>query len=185
VGCGTLAARSAWGLLRAVVMDSPGDHCLPPSRSRTVPGVERTEFEALRDYPDKTINQDVKLAYEKHGQPLYTADNIQVQGTNVDLLINLSYVPEIRKFTINVQVRGRGPICRLCVNGQQHKDAGRTHKHDVRTVGCIGHLPHAVARRGFEGMSVADAWKLFCKEASIVHNGSLTCEGHNLTTETL
>jgi hypothetical protein len=88
--------------------------------------MDRTEFEALRDLPAKTIEGDVRLAVNPRTDPVLTADDIPiVNAANVELTLNATYLPRRKALKINVHARGLGPICRLEVNGQEHPGATR------------------------------------------------------------
>lgn len=60
------------------------------------------------------------------------------------------------------------------VNSNIHKEAGRTHKHEItKETDSRNNLPFAVKREEYESLSVLDGWKKLCDEANIIHEGRL------------
>lgn len=150
--------------------------------------MDRTEFEALRDLPEKIIPSDVRLTFSPRTDPVLTADDIGIiNKASVDLILNLTYLPGRRGFKINVHARGIGPICRLEVNGPEHPGATRTHKHALRTNRCPNQNLHrdVVARPDLKGKTMLEVWREFCSMSSILHQGSLLCDGIDPSTEVL
>lgn len=137
--------------------------------------MNRTEFEALRDLPNKRIRQDVRWARRTALRPLLEADGIEIENTqNIELRMNLSFNPENGSKTVNVYVRGVGPICRLDVDGTRHGDAGRSHKHSLREERCPDrNLPaDVIPRHELSGQSMRGVFEEFCRLASIEHEGT-------------
>ena len=94
----------------------------------------RTEFEALRDLPNKRISQDVRFRRPQQTRPNVIADDVTIENSaGVELRLTVHYNPERGSKTFNVHVLGKGPICRLDVDGPPHRPAGESHKHSVQT----------------------------------------------------
>lgn len=142
--------------------------------------MDRTEFEALRDLPEKIIEGDVHLTLNVHTAPVLAAEDVPIKNAaNADLILNATYLPDRRGFKINVHARGLGPICRLEVNGPEHPGATRTHKHALKTPRCPMQNLHqdVKARPDLKGKTMLDVWREFCAMASITHKGNLLCDG--------
>lgn len=136
--------------------------------------MDRRNFEYLRDLPGKTISGPIKLSQKQASQPLLTADKISIANTaGKSLLMNINFNPETGSKSINVILVGEGPICRLDVDGTNHEDAGRSHKHAVQDDRSIRrNLRDGVVRRDdLSGKSLRDVFEDFCKKANIVHDG--------------
>ena len=100
-------------------------------------GVDRKDFEALRDIPGKVIKTDIRLVPRRQTQPAMVADNIEIENSSGTVLkLNISYNPEVGSKTFNVTAVGIGPICRIDVDGTAHWPAGRSHKHSLQTERC-------------------------------------------------
>ncbi len=150
--------------------------------------MDRTEFEALRDLPEKFIDGDVRLASSPHSSPVLTADDILIRNkASAGLILNMTYLPDRRGLKINVHVRGIGPICRLEINCPEHPGATRTHKHALRTNRCSQQnlQKDVVPRPDLKGRTMREVWLAFCENAKITHNGDLLCEGIDPRTEVL
>lgn len=133
-----------------------------------------TEFEALRDLPNKRIDQEVRFVKRAALKPALEADNITIKNAHgIDLRMNLHYNPETGSKTVNVYIPGTGPICRLDVDGTNHGDAGRSHKHALRNERCSDrNLPDDVTSRSdLSGQSMRAVFEEFCRIGSIVFEG--------------
>ena len=136
--------------------------------------MNRTEFEALRDLPNKRIQQEIRFARRGALKPAIEADNIVIENAHgVDLRMNLHFNPETGSKTVNVYVPGTGPICRLDVDGAKHGDAGRSHKHALVTERCPDrNLPDNVTARGdLSGKSMRIVFDEFCRIGTISFDG--------------
>jgi hypothetical protein len=133
----------------------------------------RGDFIQLRDLPDKRIREDILFLEGPDSRPNRVFSNVQIENSlGVDVRLNGTYKPGVPALSLNVTVRGVGPICRLEVNGTVHGPAGRTHKHDLRTERCPRrNLPHAEPREDLTELSPAEVWEVLCREANIVHLG--------------
>lgn len=133
----------------------------------------RAEFVQLRDLPDKRVREDIRFVESNDSRPNRVFSDIQIENSlGLDVRVNGTYKPDIPALSLNVTVRGVGPICRVEVNGTIHGPAGRTHKHDLRVERCPRkNLPHAVARPDLVELSPREVWEVLCREARIAHVG--------------
>ncbi len=138
--------------------------------------MNRSEFEAIRDLPGKVIRGDIHLVRKKSVGPARVAENIRIENASgLDLRLAIVYNPEVGSKTFNVHLGGRGPICRLDVDGPRHREAGRSHKHALATEHC----PRQNLRKDvtecaeLAGRSVEEVFKTFCTMAQMVHEGEL------------
>jgi hypothetical protein len=136
--------------------------------------MNRQDFEQLRDLPGKVISDDIEFASQQSSSPNLVFDGIAVKNSlNLDVVLNGTFKPEIPSVTFNFVVRGVGPICRLCVNSKIHKNAGRTHKHDLQHEDDPRqNLPNATARPELKDMTPSQVWGVLMSQASIKHEGS-------------
>lgn len=136
--------------------------------------MNRPEFEAIRDVPDKKIVGDIRFSRAGALAPSLTAEKIPILNSQgIDLRLNITYNPEVGSKTFNVHVPGTGPICRLDVDGTNHRDAGRSHKHALHTDRCPDrNLPDDVAGRpDLAGKGLRAVFEEFCQIAQIAHEG--------------
>jgi hypothetical protein len=136
--------------------------------------VDRKDFEALRDMPDKVIRGDIRLVQRRQTHPAMVAEIEIYNSTSTALKLNITYNPEIGSKTFNVTAAGLGPICRLDVDGPAHRPAGRSHKHSVQTDRCPERsLPdNVIDRPDLAGRSVTELFSIFCQMANITHEGT-------------
>jgi hypothetical protein len=137
--------------------------------------MDRTEFEALRDLPDKVIEEDIHFSRKKNLSPLHTAEDIRIRNSlGYDLRLTIKFNPETGSRNFNVHISGLGPICRLDVDDQAHHPAGRSHKHSLRQPACPDvNLPCVEDRPGESGRSLDVLFQRFCDAANIEHRGQL------------
>lgn len=137
--------------------------------------MDRTTFEALRDLPGKTISGDIRFARLKALAPVLVAEGLRIDNdSGVELVLSVSYNEIIGSKTINVHVPGIGPICRLDVDGNAHRPAGRSHKHALQEERCPDrNLPNVLDRPDLEGASLRRVFTEFCRMAKISHHGHL------------
>lgn len=137
----------------------------------------RQEFEALRTLPGKEIVGDIVFASPKKGpgshefNPTFEAE---VQNTlDYSLKVIGRFIPGIPSTTFCFHLGGsRTAICRVDINGTEHRDCGRTHKHEMRNEGEMrNNLPFAIARADYAGLAPGAAWAKVCKEANVKHTG--------------
>lgn len=138
--------------------------------------MNRREFEALRDLPEKTILDDIRFSPSRPNSRTLTFDQVKVHNNlGVDLLVNGSFVPDIPSIKFNFRVLAEGgAICRVEVNGVVHKPVGRTHKHALQDESCPRkNIPHAVARPDLDldSLTPRQIWEKVCREANIIHEG--------------
>lgn len=136
--------------------------------------MERGDFEALRDVPDKFIDVDIRFARRDQMRPALVAESMVIEnGLGIQLRLQITFNPETGAKNFNVFVPGVGPICRLDVDGPPHPGAGRSHKHSLRTNRCPDrNLPDGVVDRpDLAGRSVRELFGVFCQMACISHRG--------------
>ncbi len=135
--------------------------------------MNRREFEALRDLEGKSLRGDIRWESTPRTRPLRVFGPLTIDNAlNLDLRVNGTFKPHIPSFSFNFVVVGVGPICRIDVNGLDHRGVGRTHKHDLQGEDDPrNNLPNAAVRTDLERMSPAQVWKLLCRSARIHHEG--------------
>jgi len=111
--------------------------------------MDRDGFEGLHALDDKVIRGDIRFSQPRAARPLMVVDGLAIEnGSSIDVRLNINYNPETGAKTFNVYVPGAGPICRLDVDGAAHGDAGRCHKHELRSERCPDrNLPDTPAPR--------------------------------------
>ena len=136
--------------------------------------MNRSEFEALRNLPNKQINADIRFELKQATSPNLTFEEVLVQNAlQYEVVLNGTFKPDLPSVTFNFVLRGGSPICRVCVNGTMHSGAGRTHKHDLRREGDPrNNLPAAFARPELSELSVREVWETLLRQANIVHKGN-------------
>lgn len=143
--------------------------------------VDRAEFEALRDIPDKLIEEDIRFSKKKNLGPLQTAEDIRIaNGLGYGLRLTIKYNAETGSKNFNVHISGIGPICRLDVDDQAHFPAGRSHKHSLQRPDCPDlNLPSVDDRFGESGRSIDVLFRRFCSMANIIHVGQFNLPDMN------
>jgi hypothetical protein len=136
--------------------------------------MNRNEFKALRNLPDKRISADIRFELKQPTSPNLTFEDVVVENSlNYEVVLNGTFKPDIPSVTFNFVLRGTGPICRLCVNGTIHPGAGRTHKHDLRQDSDPrNNLPAAVPRPELDGRNAKQIWETLLQQANIEHTGT-------------
>ncbi len=138
--------------------------------------MNRSEFIELRDLPDKIIHSDLEFTPSKFSSVSLVCEQIEVTNSlGYDLVLNGTFVPTIPSIKFNFAIKGIGAICRIEVNGKIHREAGRTHKHDLKNENCPRkNLPFAEARSDLDlsKQTPADIWQKICEESGIVHTGT-------------
>ncbi len=138
--------------------------------------MNRQEFEAIRDIPGKVIRGDIRFVSRQAMTPAVVAENIEIINDHqVELRLTIHCNPEVGSKTFNVHVPGKGPICRLDVDGAAHRPAGRSHKHALQSERCSDrNLPDGVADRpDLSGKTLPELFGIFCAIANITHEGQL------------
>jgi len=137
--------------------------------------MDRHTFETLRDLPGKTISVPIRLSQKQSTQPILSADRIPIENSEgVTLWMNLNYNPETGAKGINVTLVGEGPICRLDVDGANHRDAGRSHKHSLQDERSIRRCLRdgVIPRADLSGKPMREVFDDFCRSANIVHTST-------------
>ncbi len=139
--------------------------------------MNRTEFEQLRNLPDKFIEEDIVFVPSKNISTVLECEQIKVENSlGISLILNCSYIPDIPRLKFNFHVQGVGAICRFEVNGKVHGEAGRTHKHYLVNESCSRkNLPEADPRPDLALLvySPKEIWNKVCEQSRIVHLGEL------------
>lgn len=137
----------------------------------------RAEFEQLRNLPGKRIAADIIFQQSKATSPNLTFENVLVENSlNWEVVVNGTFKPDLPSVTYNFHIKSAGGgVCRVCVNGMKHGDAGRTHKHDLQHESDPrNNLPNAVPRPDLEGRTARDVWEALLQQANIEHTGAFT-----------
>lgn len=134
------------------------------------------DFIALRKLKGKQILTDIEFVQHKDLSPHVVAfDDAEVDNSmGLGVVASGQYNRKTGRTTFCFTLEGRGQICRVCVNGAIHGDAGRTHKHELRDEADIGELPHAVPRPDLAGKTPKEIWEIICRNARIDHVGNFT-----------
>lgn len=138
--------------------------------------MDRDRFEQLRDLRGKRIDGDIRLTQRSDISAAWEAKNIVISNTGgLDVSLTVQFVPETGAKTLNVWVKGVGPICRLEVDSRPHKPAGRSHKHSLHTPDCPrDNLKREIVDRSdLNGQSLSAVFIAFCRMAGIDHTGAL------------
>jgi hypothetical protein len=142
--------------------------------------VDRDEFERLRDLPDKEIADDIVYRTDKNLPfGVFRTDQVKVNNSlDYPVVVEGHFTQATGAVVFNFFLEGTGPICRFEVNSTIHGDAGRTHKHDLRTPRCpLQNLPYATARPDMEGLGPKELWELICQRTKIVFTGRFEFSG--------
>jgi len=135
--------------------------------------MNREQFEALRDYEGKVIRGDVRFQGRQPGRPILTAGDIRISNADeVDLRLHINLNTESTAVNITVSAPGTGPVCRLDIRHTVHGEAGRTHKHSLKTASDPKrNLPYAEERPDLEDFTPRQAFDEFCRLAKIEFQG--------------
>jgi hypothetical protein len=137
--------------------------------------MDRSEFERLRDLPDKSIDEDVVLQRSRDMSPLLFAVVPIRNSAGVDARVRVELNEKTDSKTINVVISGIGPICRLDIDGKEHKDFGNSHKHSLKLSDCSHpsvNLSRKIEKRAdLSGKDIKDVFTDFCQKANITHHG--------------
>jgi hypothetical protein len=144
--------------------------------SRWAHGMNRSEFEELRDMPSKRIIGDIVMKRKKDRSMVFESGAVAISSDSSVLAnVYLEFNEATGAKTVNVMVVGVGPICRLDVDGKVHRPAGRCHKHALHTPDCpADNLPRAVIDRpDLSGQTLEQVFAEFCSMAHIEHTGNV------------
>lgn len=135
--------------------------------------MDRNEFEAIRNTRGKIIEVDVKFVQADKIGNVFKAKDIELKN-NLGKRITLdgTYDKRMPKLIFNFSVDGVGPVCRLCVNGTEHLNSGRTHQHELMNEqDPINNLPAAIPYPKLENADPKAIWRWLCQAANITHTG--------------
>ncbi len=135
--------------------------------------MNRREFEELRNFPGKYIENDIEFRPIRGMGPNLVFRDVPVHNNSgLRILLNGTFKPGLNAVTYNFVVSGLGPICRVDVNGSIHGNAGRTHKHELQHEhDPASNLPYATPRPDLAEKSASDVWEILCRQANIEHRG--------------
>jgi hypothetical protein len=139
--------------------------------------MERSEFEELRDLPNKRITVDVVLRRKKIGSVVFKSLPVPILGDDGPIAnLHVTFNEATEEKNINVTVVGVGPICRLDVDSNLHAPAGRSHKHALLTPDCPSEnlRRQLTAREDLAGLPVDRVFAIFCEMAHIEHTGNFS-----------
>jgi hypothetical protein len=134
----------------------------------------RAEFELLRNLPNKRIVADIVFQQSKATSPNLTFENVPVENSlGLEVLLNGTFKPDLPSVTYNFHIKTAGG--RVCVNGANHGNAGRTHKHELwHESDPRNNLPTAAPRPDLEHNTAREVWVTLMAQASIQHTGDFT-----------
>jgi hypothetical protein len=136
--------------------------------------VTREEFVQLRKMDGKTISSDIEFVRNSRlVEDVLCFEKVPVENyLDLEVLLNGSYDRRTGETTFNFVVQGVGPVCRVDVNGNEHGDAGRNHKHELQKESCPRrNLPFAEPRPDFADKTPREIWDQLCLQAKIDHTG--------------
>lgn len=136
----------------------------------------RLEFERLRDLPNKFVDETIVWLPERGMGPNLVFKDVQVLNSlGLPIVLNGTYNPKVISITYNFVLRGIGPICRVDVNGKNHGNVGRTHKHSLMMPEDPAlNIPHAEMRLDLVGKTALEVWTDLCARARIQHRSTFT-----------
>lgn len=135
----------------------------------------KEEFVHFRELPGKTITADITFIDRcKTGIEVeFRKVVINIPGhPDIVAYLDGSHHKGIGKTKYNISVQDLGPVCRIDVNGQNHGDVGRTHKHALTApTDPDDNLPMAVARPDLNGLTPREIFDRLCQQANITMQG--------------
>ncbi|MFN3652604.1 MAG: hypothetical protein ACK47B_23755 [Armatimonadota bacterium] len=136
--------------------------------------MDRKEFKYLRDLPGKRIDADIRFLPTRNANFL-AFDGVEIfNEAGYAIVLNGRFRERFGAVTYNVRLDGVGPICRLCVNSTVHGNAGRHHKHSLKTPDCprsnIGQ--DVRPRNDLAGKTAREIFDDFCQKANITFTGT-------------
>jgi hypothetical protein len=137
--------------------------------------MDRSEFERLRELTGKTLKGDIVLR-RPSARAYFESGRMRIEtGENIEVFVVVRWNPETDAKTVNVDVAGVGPICRLDIDATVHPPAGRHHKHSLRGSQCPEEnlKRDVVARNDLAGQDISAVFAEFCRVANIKHDGIL------------
>lgn len=135
--------------------------------------MNRLEFEALWSLSGKCVNDDIEFVRLRGYTHVFGFDGVQILNELCDsLYIGGHYNCLTGAVVYNVLLKGIGSICRYCVGGGIHGNAGRFHFHRVdKELDVRRQLPYVIRRDDLKGLTARQVWEKLCSEANVVHTG--------------
>jgi len=136
--------------------------------------MNRQDFLNLLALPGKRIDEDLVFENVPGKAPNRVLRSVEVFNTGgVKVKLEGHFHPLHDGVTfVFVCPEAGGPICRVDVRGTNHKNQGRTHKHDLhRDADPRDNLPSAHARPDLENLDPSQVWTDLCTRANIQHTG--------------
>ncbi len=136
--------------------------------------MNRSDFELLRKLPDKEVEADIEFVNVRKSPPqLVCFDGAAVLNSlGYEITVSGQHNRRTKRTTYYFCVGGAGMVCRVCVNGAVHGDAGRTHKHELMNESDPwDDLPYAVSRPDLRDKTPRQIWDVICRQAGIRHTG--------------
>jgi len=138
----------------------------------------RTEYDVFHRASAKRIEADISFFPRPQHPSTLMAGPLPIQNAvDVDAFLEIHYHPKVgsKVFTIVSRSAG-GPICRLCVDGVEHKPHGRSHKHRLGSPVCPREnlKSHIETREDLSGKDISELFRIFCTLANITHAGQFT-----------
>ena len=136
--------------------------------------MDRQDFLQLLALPGKRIDGDVEFEMVAAKAPALVLRPVDVKnagGLSIRLCGHYHPTYDAVTFAFDCREAG-GPICRVDVRGTMHKQAGRTHKHDLQVdTDPLNNLPQAVARLDLVNLTPRMVWQDLCQRANLIHTG--------------
>lgn len=137
-----------------------------------------SEFHELRNDASKYIDINIEFARAHKLKPhLLAFEGVKVHNScGCEIQAGGTYNRILKRLVLYFTLADGRQICRLCVRGQVHKNAGRTHKHDITSDEDVeNNLPHAKPRPELEEKTPFEIWEDLCKRAKLQHYGTFHC----------
>lgn len=149
---------------------SSSDAASPPDRLRVWIA---TSSRACASCRARRSGANIRFSPKPYGKPKLVATDIGIENTgDVAIKLDVTYNPILDSINLNVSATGEGPICRLDVRHTNHRESGRTHKHELTSEKDVPTLPFAIAVPEAEDLPLEEAFRLFCRMSNIEFEGS-------------
>ncbi|WPU66271.1 hypothetical protein [Peredibacter starrii] len=130
--------------------------------------MEQSEFQSLLKVK-KTIRSDIKFVEDKNNPSSLIFEDVIVENDlGWEVYLNGTFKPELNTVVFNFVIQNIGPVCRVCVRGSIHKDAGRTHKHEYQSIlDSRRNLRSAHSRKDLDQLRAREVFNILCEQANI------------------